>query len=396
MIPRTLVITDVDLRDDSRGAGRTLLNLLHQFPASRVLAITTADLQEPDREMGFTLLDAPYPRWLHKLERLRPVLGDPHALWQYVVTVPHAARIRTFAPELILLVPSGSGALVLGMRVARTLKLPFVCYVMDDWFDSPSAHWLGDNAAAAGARLLRGASGWLAVSDALLESMAMRAGTRPAHSAVVHNPVPVPTQRPAALDAIRAGPFSIAYAGSLFPMHLDAVMAVAESASRLRASGTPVRLTLYTDHKFWGNNATTWAALGVENGGLVPYAHLHERLREHDLLLVASSFRADQAQISRASLQTKVTDYMLAGRPILACGPAYAASNQFLRQHDCALFAEDPAPEAIDAVLRAATANRVANAELARRAFEIAVRDHSGPAVAERMAQVLRAAVTAR
>ncbi len=396
MIPRTLVITDVDLRDDSRGAGRTLLNLLHQFPASRVLAITTADLQEPDREMGFTLLDAPYPRWLHKLERLRPVLGDPHALWQYAVTVPHAARIRTFAPELILLVPSGSGALVLGMRVARTLKLPFVCYVMDDWFDSPSAHWLGDNAAAAGARLLRGASGWLAVSDALLESMAMRAGTRPAHSAVVHNPVPVPTQRPAALDAIRAGPFSIAYAGSLFPMHLDAVMAVAESASRLRASGTPVRLTLYTDHKFWGNNATTWAALGVENGGLVPYAHLHERLREHDLLLVASSFRADQAQISRASLQTKVTDYMLAGRPILACGPAYAASNQFLRQHDCALFAEDPAPEAIDAVLRAATANRVANAELARRAFEIAVRNHSGPAVAERMAQVLRAAVTAR
>ncbi len=396
MIPRTLVITDVDLRDDSRGAGRTLLNLLHQFPASRVLAITTADLQEPDREMGFTLLDAPYPRWLHKLERLRPVLGDPHALWQYVVTVPHAARIRTFAPELILLVPSGSGALVLGMRVARTLKLPFVCYVMDDWFDSPSAHWLGDNAAAAGARLLRGASGWLAVSDALLESMAMRAGTRPAHSAVVHNPVPVPTQRPAALDAIRAGPFSIAYAGSLFPMHLDAVMAVAESASRLRASGTPVRLTLYTDHKFWGNNATTWAALGVENGGLVPYAHLHERLREHDLLLVASSFRADQAQISRASLQTKVTDYMLAGRPILACGPAYAASNQFLRQRACGLFAEDPAPEAIDAVLRAATANRVANAELARRAFEIAVRDHSGPAVAERMAQVLRAAVTAR
>jgi hypothetical protein len=123
---------------------------------------------------------------------------------------------------------------------------------------------------------------------------------------------------------------------------------------------------------------------------------LHERLREHDLLLVASSFRADQAQISRASLQTKVTDYMLAGRPILACGPSYAASNLFLRQHDCALFAEDPAPDAIDVVLRTAIANRAANAGLARRAFEIVVRDHSGPAVAERMAEVLRAAVTSR
>ena len=394
MIPRTLVITDVDLRNDSRGAGRTLLNLLHQFPADRVLAITTADFQEPDREMGFTLIDAPYPHWLRKLERFRPVLGDPHALWQYAVSVPHAAGIRTFAPELLLLVPSGSGALVMGMRMARALKLPFVCYVMDDWFDNPAAHWLGDNAAAGGARLLRGAAGWLAVSNALLESMATRAGTRPAHSAVVHNPVPVPTRWPPSLDDLRTGPFSIAYAGSLFPMHMDAVMAVAESVSRLRASGTPVRFTLYTDHKFWGNNATTWTALGVENGGLLPYEQLHERLQEHDLLLVASSFRADQAQISRASLQTKVTDYMLAGRPILACGPAYAASNQFLRKHDCALFAEDPAPDAIDAVLHTAIANREANAALAKRAFEIVVRDHSGPAVAERMAQVLRAAVT--
>ena len=396
MIPRTLVITDVDLRNDSRGAGRTLLNLLHQFPADRVLAITTADLQEPDREIGFTLIDAPYPRWLRKVERFRPVLGNPHALWQYAVTVPHAARIRTFAPELLLLVPSSSGALVLGMRMVRALKLPFVCYVMDDWFDNPAAHWLGDNAAAAGARLLRGAAGWLAVSNALLDSMAVRAGTRPAHSAVVHNPVPVSTRRPPSLDDVRTGAFSIAYAGSLFPMHLDAVIAVAESAARLRTSGTPVRFTLYTDHEFWGSNATTWTALGVENGGLLPYEQLHERLQEHDLLLVASSFRADQAPISRASLQTKVTDYMLAGRPILACGPVYAASNQFLRQHACALFAEDPSPDAIDAVLHAAIANRVANAALARRAYEIVVRDHSGPAVAERMAHVMRAAVTSR
>ena len=396
MIPRTLVITDVDLRSDSRGAGRTLLNLLHQFPADRVLAITTAELQEPDRELGFTLRDAPYPHWLRLFERFRPVLGDPQALWQYAVPVPHAARIRAFAPELLLLVPTGSGALVLGMRVVRALKLPFICYVMDDWFDNPAAHWLGDNAAAAGTRLLRGAAGWLAVSDALLDSMAARTGARPAHTAVVHNPVPIPLQRPAALDVPCTGPFSIGYAGSLFPMHIDAVMAVAESAARLRATGTPVRFTLYTDHKFWANNEATWTALGVENGGLLPYEQLHERLREHDLLLVASSFRADQAQISRASLQTKVTDYMLAGRPILACGPSYAASNLFLRQHDCALFAEDPAPDAIDVVLRTAIANRAANAGLARRAFEIVVRDHSGPAVAERMAEVLRAAVTSR
>ena len=236
MIPRTLVITDVDLRSDSRGAGRTLLNLLHQFPADRVLAITTAELQEPDRELGFTLRDAPYPHWLRLFERFRPVLGDPQALWQYAVPVPHAARIRAFAPELLLLVPTGSGALVLGMRVVRALKLPFICYVMDDWFDNPAAHWLGDTAAAAGTRLLRGAAGWLAVSDALLDSMAARTGARPAHTAVVHNPVPIPLQRPAALDVPGTDPFSIGYAGSLFPMHIDAVMAVAESVARDRKS----------------------------------------------------------------------------------------------------------------------------------------------------------------
>ena len=392
MIPRTLVVTDVDLRGDSRGAGRTLLNLLHQFPADRTLALTTAALQEPERERGFTLVDAPYPRWLRRFERARPVIGDPQALWRSLAPLPHAARMNAFAPELLLLVPVASGALVLGARAVRSLRLPLVVYLMDDWLDDPGAHWPGNDAARAGTRLLREAGGWLAVSDTLLDSMAVRAGVRPVNTAVVHNPVTVPSQRPAALDGPRSGPLSIAYAGSLFAMHLDAFVVVAESAARLRAAGTPVRVTLYTDGNFWSKNESTWRALGVENGGLLPYEQLHATLGGHDLLLVASSFRASQERMSRASLQTKVTDYMLAGRPILACGPSYAASNSFLRQHQCALFAEDPAPAAIDAVLRDALTERAANTDLARRAFDIVVRDHAAPAVAEQMARVLREA----
>ena len=117
--------------------------------------------------------------------------------------------------------------------------------------------------------------------------------------------------------------------------------------------GVDIEFVLYTDRFFWGRHEVDWRRWGVVDGGLIPYAELGAALGDCDLLLVASSFDAAQAHMSRSSVQTKVTDYMAAGRPILGCGPHDAASNRFLRERDCAYFIEDRASTAVDAVLRA-------------------------------------------
>jgi hypothetical protein len=168
-------------------------------------------------------------------------------------------------------------------------------------------------------------------------------------------------------------------------MHFDAVAAVAQGVQRLRAAGEDIEFVLFTDRFFWGRHAADWTRWGVVDGGLVPYEALGVALGDCDLLLVASSFDASQAHMSRSSIQTKVTDYMAAGRPMLACGPHDAASNRFLDERECAFFAENSAPDAIDKALRACIAMRAAGPAVARRAWDVVRREHEIGAVTERL-----------
>ncbi|MFM7358036.1 MAG: hypothetical protein ACKO1T_05590, partial [Sediminibacterium sp.] len=70
------------------------------------------------------------------------------------------------------------------------------------------------------------------------------------------------------------------------------------------------------------------------------YEHLNQYLQQADLLLVVSSFLPEYAHVTRSSVQTKLTDYMASGRPILSCGPSYGACNLFVKNWNCGIVSE--------------------------------------------------------
>lgn len=389
--PRILLVTDADLTADSRGAGRTLLNLFSRYPAGALLAVS-GNAGAP-YEMGGghrVLAGAPgLPGGLVK--PLRGALGDVDALWARWKPLPDHATIAAFAPQLVVAMPASGVGIALAERWQS--MAPLVTYLMDDWMAHvSSARFLFDTPRR-GSALLRASAGWLAISPYLLESMRATTGVdRPAQ--VVHNPVPLGTAEPAALAAPRSGTFRVAYAGSVWPMHWDAVAAVAAGVARARDAGADIEFVLYTDRYFWGRYEADWRGWGVVDGGLIPYDQLGDALGGCDLLLVASSFDAAQAHMSRSSVQTKVTDYMAAGRPILGCGPRDAASNRFLREHACAYFADDPSPAAVDDALRACLLARADGPAMARRAFEVVRREHEVGAITARLYEFLGRMVT--
>jgi hypothetical protein len=372
-LPRLLLVTDADLSPGSRGAGRTLVNLFSRYPADRLLTVGAGAAAPFTMETGARVLAAAHGIPGRLARFARPRLGHIDAAWLALRPLPGAGEVRRFAPEVVVAVPTNP----IGVAVAERCREfgPLVTYLMDDWLAFEPGVSIAFDTRRRGRELLRASAGWLSISPYLLASTREFAGVeRPAH--VVHNPVSLGGGAPAALAAPRQGTFRVAYAGSVWPMHWDAVAAVAESVHRLRERGAAVEFVLFTDRYFWGRHERDWQRWGVVDGGLVPYAGLGAALGECDLLLVASSFAPAQAHMSRSSIQTKVTDYMAAGRPILACGPADAASNRFLRDHNCALFAEDPAPAAVDAALGAAMAARPQGAALARRAWDVVRTQH--------------------
>jgi glycosyltransferase involved in cell wall biosynthesis len=380
--PRVLLVTDADLSPGSRGAGRTLVNLFSRYPADRFLALSSGGETTIVTTGGHRVLPAAHHLPGRITKALRPHLGHVDAAWVLRRPLPHRAEIARFAPELVVAVPTHP----VGIALAEQCRhfAPLVMYLMDDWLAFEPGVRLAFDAREIGRELLRRAVAWLSISPYLSSSLRAFAGVeRPTH--LVHNAVPIGDVPPAALSAPRAGRFRVGYAGSVWPMHWDALAAVVQSVQRLRDAGADIEFVLYTDGFFWGRHASEWRRWGVVNGGLVPYESLFETLGECDLLLVASAFDRTQSHMSRSSLQTKVTDYMAVGRPILACGPSDSASNKFLRQHDCAYFAEDLAPAAVDAALRACMDARATGPALAARAWEAARRDHELVAVTDRL-----------
>ncbi len=389
-LPRVLLVTDADLSPGSRGAGRTLVNLFSRYPAGQLLALRASHSAPLTTAGGLRVLPAAHGLPGRITKSLRPRIGHVDAAWVHWRPLPQRAEIARFAPDLIVSVPTHPVGLALTERCRGVA--PLALYLMDDWLAfEPGVRTVFD-AHRRGRALLREASAWLSISPYLSASLRAFAGVeRPTH--VVHNAVAIDATPPDALAAPRTGRFRIAYAGSVWPMHWDAIAAVAQGTQRLRDGGLDIEFVLYTDRFFWGRHADDWRRWGVVDGGLVPYESLFSTLRECDLLLVASSFDPAQSHMSRSSLQTKVTDYMAVGRPILACGPADSASNTFLRAHDVAFFAEDLAPAAIDAALRACVDARAMGPAMARRAWDVARRDHEIFRVTERLYAFLRDAV---
>ena len=380
--PRVLLVTDADLSPGSRGAGRTLVNLFSRYEAGRLLALSSNGERAIVTTGGYRVLPAAHHLPGRITKALRPRLGHVDAAWVLRRPLPHRAEIARFDPELVVAVPTHPVGVALAEQCRRFA--PLVMYLMDDWLAFEPGVRLAFDARETGRALLRRAVAWLSISPYLSSSLRTFAGVeRPTH--LVHNAVPTGDSPPAALSAPRAGRFRVGYAGSVWPMHWDALAAVAQSVQRLRDAGADIEFVLYTDRFFWGRHEAEWHRWGVDNGGLVPYDALFQTLGACDLLLVASSFDPAQSHMSRSSLQTKVTDYMAAGRPILACGPSDAASNKFLRQHDCAYFAEDLAPAAVDAALRACMEARAAGPAMAARAWDVARRDHDLVAVTDRL-----------
>lgn len=379
-LPRILLATDVDLSAGSRGAGRTLVNLFSRYPADRLVALSTSHRASFETAAGHRVLPAAPGVPGRVAQWLRPRIGHVDAAWTQVRPLPYGNAVARFAPELVVAVPTNAVGVALAGKCAGLA--PMVVYMMDDWLaHQPGARMVFD-ARARGRNLLRRAVAWLAISTYLSNAMRAFAGLeRPAH--VVHNAVRTGDAMPPALEQPRSGRFRVAYAGSVWPMHWGAVAAIAQGIQRLREAGSDMEFVLFTDRFFWGRHETHWRRWGVVDGGLVPYDALSSTLADCDLLLVASSFDPAQAHMSRSSLQTKVTDYMAAGRPILACGPADSASNLFLRERGCAYFAEDPSPAAIDAALRACVDDRAEGLAIARRAWVVAKRDHDIGAVSD-------------
>ena len=244
---------------------------------------------------------------------------------------------------------------------------------MDDWITKNNLKWLTSNIKDEACKLLKRSAGWIMISKELKEifSNYFKIWNKPYF--IAQNVITIPIKTPFDEMPPPNKTFKIAYAGSMWTMHFDSFLAVAGAVSELRQSGVDIELVLYTKKDFWNTYLERWKKLEVSYGGLLPHNELNDCLKRYDLLLLSSSFLPEYENITRSSIQTKLIDYMISGVPIFSCGPLYSACNNLIKKWGCGLVCETNQIKEIKIILLKQINNKVANRELAKRAYEVAI-----------------------
>jgi glycosyltransferase involved in cell wall biosynthesis len=377
-LPRLLLVTEAPLHKNSTGIDRTLFNLFDTYPPHKFALYTQKnssllhDTSPPLNQNVITFRSEFIPYFKNKLGLL---LNNFIASLNFQILdwrpISNLEAINQFKPNIILICPNAPAAMILGYRLARQLRCPYIIYFMDDWIAKVYLYWLSNNVQRYAKKVLQNAQGWLMISSQLEHDLKERYRTISKRSLIVHNPVDLSSLPPPDFS-IHQGTFKVIYAGSIWIMHYDAIKAVAEAIFDLRKEGHDIELVLHTPPFFWHQYQDFWESHGVVNGGMIPYDDLHLHLQKGDLLLVASSFKPELAHVTRSSVQTKITDYMASGRPILACGPDYSACNKFLTNSQCGMVCNSCNSSAILEVIKVAMKNKVETQNLAKKAYYVA------------------------
>lgn len=350
-LPKLALLSDAALVGFQGGINRTLHNLFSHYPKDRFLLIAPRHEcnARDDKAMKVEFLapyDSPIPQIKTRVAKYLSgaIAKTNRALLGRGWGVPFDA-IEGFKPDILLVSSSLLETIIVGNTIADRTGLPTAFYLMDDLRDLEQQWWPGGTGKSAIEHLLRRSRGRLYISEELASVYNERYSLDSAHDHIVHNPVTVEMNLDSMPLARRR--FTIGYAGSIWPMHQDAIELCAEAIGILRQKEVDIELALYTSRDFWNSVESDWAPLGVTFRGFVPYESLQKELRTCDLLLAPASFRPEYEHLSRASIQTKLTDYMASGRAILSLGPTGSAAHSFVTRYNCGIALNESTAESL-------------------------------------------------
>ena len=260
-------------------------------------------------------------------------------------------QIKDFNADVVVSCSNGNIGLLMHFKLLKGVAVREVFpYFMDDWMYQSDQKWSGGSTHVFVKRLLSENPSWLMISDELASILSERYNVTAERVLQIHNPVNLSNAPEVEPLKRHKNHYTIAYAGSLWPMHYDSFSLVAEAISELKSTHS-ITLIIYTAESFWKWHKNELENFDVVYGGSIPYNQIHQKLAKADALLLCSSFRKEWYTHSKGSIQTKITDYLMSKRLIISCGPDYSANHNFLKKYHCGVCMESYSLEDIKTVL---------------------------------------------
>jgi glycosyltransferase involved in cell wall biosynthesis len=333
---------------------------------------------------------SPIPQRAHSALKSSPAARLlRQALWTRVpILNPRLlAWLDEYRPEVVFFCGGDAAALYPKVAsLAERYAAPLVYYITDDYvLPAPSRNL----ASRLSRRWTRRVFAEMTSSASLVLTIGTTMSRRYTaefgfDSVPVMNMVDVPPTQPA-MRTGRGRAVTLMFAGTLHSGRWTVLSQVADSVERLADRGVDVTLVVYGPEPVAEALVAVSRPPRVEYRGLLTPAELSQAIREADVLVHVESDDPASVAVTSLSVSTKIPEYLVSGRSILAVGPRGLASIDYLEDHRAALVVEPQDPEGLDTAIETLALADEARRELATRGFELASANHQAPKTRQKL-----------
>lgn len=326
-------------------------------------------------------------------------LGGPDAVKSFQCSSGLTAWVRDAHPDLMYTQLASLSVMRLVAELARSLSLPTVVHIMDDW---PSVIYrkglLSPRLRKTTGRLFRGLVGGAAATLAISQPMADEYRRRYGRDwDVFHNPVDVARwSGRRRRDRSWEGVFKVVYAGRVGLGVESSIRDVCESVQTLGRRGLPIRLDVFTPDQAGAADLHLGSFDGVRVWGAVEDGRMPATLAAADLLVLPYDFHGRAARFACLSYPTKAPAYMATGVPTLVYAPRGHALAVDARETGWAYVVDKPDVGGLCTAIELLTEDLALRERLAETATTLCAARHDATAVRARFRSVLAAAARGR
>ena len=319
---------------------------------------------------------------------LRTPLGEAILRLPAVYSRPLADWIRRFAPQIVFTVGEMAPILRLAVKIAQSERIPLIPYFSDDWVNCiyPSGpfhstlrrsfkYWLGRSLDLSTVRIT--------ASDAMAREYEERYGGR-------FETFMNLTERFETTPEPERACVRLCFIGSLDPNRWQPLRSIGLALAKLRERGILGELVIYTfpeDFRRFGKHFESCEAIVA--GGTATPAEVRNLQLDANVLIHVESFDEASRRITRLSLSTKIPQYLMAGRCVLAFGPPEAASIRYIADSGAGIAVSSDNEDALCAEVERLITRPALRREYAVRARQAAVTRHDSTAARERFRAIL-------
>ena len=291
--------------------------------------------------------------------------------------------LEKFKPDIIYSTLGSIRLVMTVQRISTLLSIPVIPHFMDDWLSTYSVQGKSITTLLQRTiirnmtgRLLKKAPLGLSICDTMASEYSHRYKMR---FDSFLNPVKITPSCPALMrrSTGNINPVRFIYIGGLHLSRYENLIEIAGVIRSLRKEGHSIEFHIFAPGK---DVAQHGSSLTLENsvrvcGTLLP-EDVQKVLCDYDVAVHVESFLRKHSLYTRLSLSTKIPQYLAAGLPILAYGPADVASCRYIDDNKCGITIGRQNVGALSKAIYELASNPELRFNLGQKSWEVAKERH--------------------